>query len=66
MIPPSTKPVAASLAVKSADLSRTWISMGPFAREGLKSCAKISWMCGIVVSLTGNGRVIPALIPTQR
>ena len=62
---PSRKPAAASLAVNAAASSSTSISSGPFRRDGSKSWPTMSWMCGIVRSLTGNGCVSPTRSPNH-
>ena len=64
-VAPSTKPAAASLAVKAAASSSTLISRGPFRREGSKSWPNMSCTCGIVRSLTGNGCVSPTRSPNH-
>jgi hypothetical protein len=51
--------------VKSAASASTSISSGPLRRDGSKSCPNISWMCGIVRSLTVNGQSIPTRSPSH-
>ena len=58
-VAPITNPTAASFAVKSAASSMYRASSGSPSRIGSKSAPTMSWRCGIVVELTGNGRVHP-------
>ena len=49
--------------VNQAAWRSTEISSGPWERDCSPNALKIVWTCGRVVSLTGNGRVIPG--PTR-
>ena len=64
---PSTKPTAASFAVKRAAWNSCTIRMSPTPEVGCsKSAFTIVCTCGIDVSSTMNGHVQPALIQIQR
>jgi hypothetical protein len=63
---PRTNPRAASRAVNSAAWRRTVTRGGPFLREGWNSWPRISWMCGMDRSFTGNGQVSAVACPMAR
>ena len=63
---PSANPAIASFAVKSALCSSTVISGGWLTCAGWPNAFAIVQMCGIDVSLTGNGHVQPADVHSHR
>ena len=63
---PLIDPSNASFMVKSAQCHSSWISGGPPGCSGFVNAFSMSWMCGMFVSFTGNGHVIPTVLPNQR